>query len=46
MAIKTIFQRVSQAPTNPKPGVPTKTFDVAELYSGPVAELEARPDRL
>src|SRR5512135_1595386 len=39
-----VFQRVSQAPTNPKPQVPSKIFDVAELYTGPVADLEAKPD--
>lgn len=32
-----IFQRVSEAPTNPKEAVGTKTFDVADLYRGPVA---------
>ena len=31
-----LFQRVSQAPTNPKPEPASRTFDVAELYEGPV----------
>ena len=31
------FQRVSQAPTNPQPHAAVKTFDVADLYRGPVA---------
>ena len=31
-----LFQRVSQAPTNPKPEAASRTFDVAELYEGPV----------
>lgn len=32
-----IFQRVSEAPTNPQEVVATKQFDVADLYRGPVA---------
>ncbi|MEP7200091.1 MAG: AAA family ATPase [Chloroflexota bacterium] len=39
-----VFQRVSQAPTNPKLQTPTKIFDVADLYQGPVADLDAKPD--
>ena len=31
-----IFQRVSQAPTNPKPVSKPRQFDVAELYQGPI----------
>ena len=31
------FQRVSQAPTNPRPAAAARGFDVAELYQGPVA---------
>jgi len=31
-----IFQRLSSAPTNPHPPVAPRTFDVAELYRGPV----------
>lgn len=31
-----IFQRVSQAPTNPKPAAKSRQFDVADLYRGPV----------
>ena len=44
MPIKSIFQHVSQAPTNPKPAVPTTVFDVAELYTGPVAAADVKPD--
>ncbi|HXU76458.1 MAG TPA: AAA family ATPase [Methylomirabilota bacterium] len=38
MARFNIFQRVSQAPTNPHPAAPPRAFDVADLYRGPVAE--------
>ena len=38
MARFNIFQRVSQAPTNPHPAAAPRTFDVADLYRGPVAE--------
>ncbi|MEG0191583.1 MAG: hypothetical protein RR831_01725 [Stenotrophomonas sp.] len=31
-----LFQRLSQAPTNPRTGTASRTFDVAELYEGPV----------
>jgi len=31
-----LFQRLSQAPTNPKAEPAARTFDVAELYEGPV----------
>lgn len=31
-----LFQRVSQAPTNPGSGPASRSFDVAELYEGPV----------
>ena len=31
------FQHVSQPPTNPGSPAPTQTFDVADLYRGPVA---------
>lgn len=31
-----IFQRVSQAPTNPKEAPRTRHFDVADLYRGPL----------
>lgn len=31
-----LFQRVSQAPTNPQVAAPPKSFDVADLYQGPV----------
>jgi MoxR-like ATPase len=42
-----LFQRVSQAPTNPHPQPEPKTFDVADLYRGPVAEVEqAAPSAL
>jgi MoxR-like ATPase len=32
-----LFRRVSQAPTNPKTPAPSRQFDVAELYQGPIA---------
>jgi hypothetical protein len=38
MARFNIFQRLSQAPTNPHPPAAPRTFDVAELYRGPVTE--------
>jgi MoxR-like ATPase len=38
VAHKTIFQRVSQAPTNPHDGAMAHEFDVADLFRGPVAE--------
>ena len=31
-----VFQRVSEAPTNPKQRVAAKQFDIADLYRGPV----------
>jgi MoxR-like ATPase len=35
--------QVSQAPTNPRPtGAPAR-FDVADLYRGPLGEIDARP---
>lgn len=39
-----LFQRVSQAPTNPQTRMQPRAFDVAELYAGPVrtgADAEA-----
>ncbi|MBI5880333.1 MAG: AAA family ATPase [Chloroflexi bacterium] len=42
MPAPNIFQKVSQAPTNPHPQTPGRTFDVADLYRGPVADLEAK----
>jgi MoxR-like ATPase len=38
-----IFQRISRAPTNPKPAAKTRQFDVAELYQGPVQSEPAAP---
>jgi MoxR-like ATPase len=35
-----LFQRVSQAPTNPVPKPEQKEFDVADLYRGPVVVAE------
>jgi MoxR-like ATPase len=40
MAFGKLFQRLSQAPTNPQPATPTRSFDVAELYRGPI-EVDA-----
>jgi MoxR-like ATPase len=31
-----LFRRVSQAPTNPKALTPSRQFDIAELYQGPI----------
>jgi MoxR-like ATPase len=31
-----LFRRVSQAPTNPKAPTPSRQFDIAELYQGPI----------
>ena len=36
MALRDLFQRVSQVPTNPQPADGGKRFDVADLYRGPV----------
>jgi MoxR-like ATPase len=39
MAFANPFKRVSQAPTNPDPEpAPSRQFDVADLYRGPVAD--------
>src|SRR5690349_10168470 len=38
MARFNVFQRLSQAPTNPHPPAAPRTFDVADLYRGPVPE--------
>ena len=38
MGLRNPFQRVSAVPTNPHPAAPTRTFDVADLYRGPVSE--------
>jgi MoxR-like ATPase len=35
--VSKLFQRVSQAPTNPSAPVAAKTFDVADLYQGPAS---------
>lgn len=37
MALRNLFQRVSQSPTNPHQGPAPRRFDVADLYRGPVA---------
>ena len=39
-----IFQRLSAAPTNPHPAPAPRTFDVADLYRGPVADPAAGDD--
>src|SRR5215470_7181792 len=36
-----IFNKVSQSPTNPQPTRERKTFDVADLYSGPIIAASA-----
>lgn len=38
-----IFQKVSQAPTNPHQPAVARTFDVAELYQGPVSATAEGP---
>lgn len=37
VGLRKVFQRVSQLPTNPHPSAVPRTFDVAELYRGPVS---------
>ena len=44
MSLLNVFQRVSQSPTNPHPGPAPRTFDVAELYRGPVTAQGDTPD--
>src|SRR5262245_34124751 len=41
MARREPSTHVSKAPTNPAPQPPRKTVDVADLYRGPVAQVEA-----
>jgi MoxR-like ATPase len=43
MGIGKLFQRVSQAPTNPHAPAAAKGFDVADLYTGPVTTAAAQP---
>jgi len=43
MASFNIFQRISRAPTNPKPATISRQFDVADLYQGPVLTGSAVP---
>ncbi len=35
-----LFKRVSKAPTNPHPAAPLRSFDIADLYRGPVSIVE------
>lgn len=44
MAGFNLFQRLSQAPTNPAPAATVRTFDVADLYQGPVQVGESSSD--
>ncbi len=37
MSLFNLYQRISRAPTNPKPTSKTRQFDVADLYKGPLA---------
>lgn len=37
MGLLNVFQRVSQSPTNPHPANSQQSFDVADLYRGPVS---------
>jgi MoxR-like ATPase len=41
MKLRDVFQRVSQSPTNPHATPAPRTFDVADLYRGPVSEASA-----
>ncbi len=41
MALFNLFQRVSQAPTNPRAEPVARAFDVADLYDGPVRAADA-----
>jgi MoxR-like ATPase len=36
-----LFQRISKSPTNPRPAAPSRKFDVADLYAGPLQTSEA-----
>lgn len=44
MGLLDVFQRVSQSPTNPHPTAAPRTFDVADLYRGPVSAPGDTPD--
>jgi len=37
MGLLNVFQRVSESPTNPHSAAAPRTFDVAELYRGPIS---------
>lgn len=41
MALRDLFQRLSQAPTNPHAAPAARQFDVADLYRGPVSGMES-----
>ena len=38
MALRDLFQRISQVPTNPQTAEGGRHFDVADLYRGPIAD--------
>src|SRR5687767_13317213 len=38
-----LFKRLSKAPTNPHPSPARRTFDIADLYRGPVSIADAAP---
>ncbi|HZO84914.1 MAG TPA: MoxR family ATPase [Verrucomicrobiae bacterium] len=44
MGLLNVFQRISQSPTNPHPTAAPRTFDVADLYRGPVSTQGDTPD--
>ena len=44
MGLLNVFQRVSQSPTNPHTAATPRTFDVADLYRGPVSAQGDAPD--
>jgi MoxR-like ATPase len=41
MPLGNLFQRLSRAPTNPRPTPGPRAFDVADLYRGPVGQGDA-----
>lgn len=44
MALFNLFQRVSQAPTNPHAAAAPRKFDVADLYQGPISDRSIKTE--
>src|SRR5213593_313415 len=44
MGLANVFQRVSQSPTNPHSAPAPRTFDVADLYRGPISTQGDTPE--